>query len=432
MTEDRYCDRSSLYDINMSNIDFSLSTDSKHAIVMEPTIKSISFMKFLKRSAVALLKSNNYKPAAIKTEGFYLIIFLHEDSQLVQATELLRKISGLLYIFIGAAMKLEYVSLSRNVLSIANKLLLNGEKYLIKIETSKLTKSKDDDFTYFRHDLEFFIQTELSSKALDLAPVQDESQADKILYILIGNKIAFISLLVLKGSDCTPFNFLQDIVLCPVYDDCSLLSLVQVLDSGYMPLPIFFFRNRAQLIKIIRKFDEIIRNYPIDSVTFYLLSMNDMHRPSVRHVNRSSEDNDISKEWGSHVLKLIYEQVIIKILLNSNLDSMFISFPFVPFIHPSWFIEKNIKLFNKSKKILLTPLLFSFTPRAFEKKLTTLIDANYTIHQNTLIRNYLVDNEPKNFVKVVDKNANIIDQLNFKKFSFNVQKNDILDILDSI
>ncbi len=416
----------------MSNIDFRFSTENKHAIVMEPTIKSISFMKFLKKSAVALLKSNNYKPESIKTEGFYLIIFLHDDSQLVQATELLRKISGLLYIFIGVVMNLEYVTLSNNVLSIANKLLLNGEKYLIRIETSKLTESKDDDFTYFRHDLEFFIQTELSSKALDLVPVQDESQADKILYILIGNKIAFISLLVLKGSDCTPFNFLQDVVLCPVYDDCSLLSLVQVLDSGYMPLPIFFFRNRSQLIKIIRKFDEIIRNYPIDSIAFYLLPMNDIQRPSVRHVNRASEDDNISKKWRSQVLKLIYEQVIIKILLNSNFDSMFISFPFVPFIHPSWFIEKNIKLFNESKKILLTPLLFSYTPRAFEKKLTTLIDSNYTIHQNTLIRNYLVDIEPKNFVKVVDKNANSIGQLNFKKFSFNVRKNDILDILDSI
>ena len=155
---------------------------------------------------------------------------------------------------------------------------MDGEKYLIKIETSKLTAPKDGDFIYFKHDLEFFIQTELSSKAKGLVCVKDESQADKILYILIGNTIAFVSLLLLKGSDCTPFNFLQDIVLCPIYDDCSLLSLVQVLDSGYMPLPIFFFCNRSGLIKKIRKFDEIIRNYPIESVTFYLFSMNDMQR----------------------------------------------------------------------------------------------------------------------------------------------------------
>jgi hypothetical protein len=416
----------------MSNIDFSLSSDNKHAIVMEPTIKSISFMKILKKSSIALLKSNKYKAKSIKTEGFYLIIFLHDDSQLVQATELLRKISGLLYIFIGAVMNLEYDTLSKSVLSIANKLLMNGEKYLIRIETSKLTESKDDDFTYFKHDLEFFIQTELSSKAIGLAPVQDEAQADKILYILIGNDIAFISLLVLKGSDCTPFNFLQDIVLCPIYDECSLLSLVQVLDSGYMPLPIFFFRNRSQLIKIIRKFDEIIRYYPIDSVTFHLISMKDIQWPSVRHANRASKEDNISKEWRSQVQCLIYEQVIIKILLHSNLDSVLVSFPFVPFIQPNWFIEKNIKLFHESKKILLTPLLFSYTPRAFENKLTKLIGINHSIHQNTLVRNYLVDSEPKDFAKVEGKYANSISHSNFKKFSLNIRKNDVLDILDSI
>ena len=92
-------------------------------------------------------------------------------------------------------MKLEYDTLSRSVLSIANKLLMDGEKYLIRIETSKLTESKDVDFMYFKHDLEFFIQTELSSKAKGLASVKDESQADKILYILIGNNIAFVRLI---------------------------------------------------------------------------------------------------------------------------------------------------------------------------------------------------------------------------------------------
>src|SRR5688500_5570925 len=161
----------------MNDIDFPLSIDNKHAIVMEPTIKSTSFMKFLKKSAIALLRSNKYKPKSINTEGFYIIIFLYDDSQLVQATELLRKISGISYIFIGATKKLEYDTLSRGVLSIATKLLMDGEKYLIKIETSKLTTPKDGDFIYFKHDLEFFIQTELSSKAKGLVCVKDESQA---------------------------------------------------------------------------------------------------------------------------------------------------------------------------------------------------------------------------------------------------------------
>ena len=416
----------------MSNMNSPLSTENSRAIVMEPTIKSISFLKFLKKSANDLLKSNEYKPKSIKTEGFYVIIFLRDDSQLVQATELLRKISGVSYVFIAAVLKLEYDTLSRSILSIATKLIMNGEKYLIKIETSKLTKSTDDEFTYFKHDLEFFIQTELSSQVKGLIPVQDESHADKILYILIGNDIALISLLVLKGSDCIPFNFLQTDVACPIYDDCSLLSLVQVLDSGYMPMPVLFFDNQLDLIQKIRKFDEIIRNYPIEFVTFYLISMQDTQQSSVRPTNRASRGHHISKEKGNPIQSLIYEQVIIQILLRNDFDSFFVSFPFVPFIHPNWFIQKNIKLFNQSKKILLTPLLFGCPPQAFEKNLTKLVGLNSTINKSILIRNYLDDSEPKDFAEATDRYTKSINTGDFEKFSLNVRKNDIFDILDSV
>ncbi len=89
-------------------------------------------------------------------------------------------------------------------------------------------------------------------------------------------------------------------------------------------------------------------------------------------------------------------------------------------------------MFHESKKILLTPLLFSFTPRAFEKKMTKLIGTNYSIHQNTLIRNYLVDSEPKDFAKAEGKYAKSTRRLKIKKFSLNIRKDDVLDVLDSI
>ena len=417
----------------MSSKDFPISTDSSRAIVMEPTIKSTSYLKFLKKSAIILLKANNYKPKSIKTDGFYIIIFLYDNSQLVQAVELLKKISGVSYIFIGAAMKLEYDTLSGSVLSIANKLIIEGEKYFIKIEKSKLARSKDNEFTYFKHDLEFFIKTELSSKAKGLVPVEDSSHADKILYILIGNNIAIVSLLVLKGSDRTPFNFLQDVVVCPVYDDCSLLSLIQVLDSGYIPLPIFFYRSRLDLIKKLRKFDEIIVNYPIEDVTFYLFSIYDIHGLSVRPAYRPSKKEDnVFKQKSSPIQRLIYEQVIIRILLHTDFPSKFVSFPFIPYIHPPWFIQKNMELFHQSKKIVLTPLLFSLSPRAFEKKLTTIIGKSSSVDESIPIQYTLVDSEPQDFAKAEKKYTNLISPFDFKKFSLNMRKNDIFDILDSI
>ena len=427
----------------MSNTNFTLSPDHRKAIVIESIIKSVSFVNFLKKSAIALLSSYKYKIKSIKKEGYYIIIFLENDSRLVQAIELLRKLAGVSYIFIGITKKLQYDTLSRSVLLVANKLLMDGEKYLLKIESSKLTKPRDGDLIYNKHDLDFFIQSELSSKAKGLVYVQDESQADKILYVLIGNNIAFVSLLVLKGSDRTPFNYGHQMIVCPLYDDCSMLSLVQVLDSGYMPIPIFFFSDRVQLIKQMRKFDEIIRNYPIDSITFYLFSMTDIvERTSVKPANSVSKerglskdkDKDKDKEIGNQIHHLIYEQAIIKILVNSNFNSFLVSFPFVPYIHPNWFIQKNIRLFHQSEKMLLTPLLFRFPPRLLEKELAKLTNTNYTMDSApSFIQNYLIESEPKNFDKTVTKYASSIRHLiNKKEFLLNVRKNDILDVLNTV
>ena len=421
----------------MSNTNFTITPDNKKAIVMESIIKSISFVNFLKKSTIALLSSHKYKIKSIKKEGYYIIIFLDNDSQLVQATELLRKLAGVSYIFIGITKKLQYDTLASSVLLITDKLLMDGEKYLIKIESSKLTKPRDGDFIYNKHDLEFFIQSELSSKAKGLVSVKDESQADKILYILMGNNIAFVSLLVQKGSDRTPFDYGNEMVVCPLYNDCSMLSLIQVLDSGYMPIPIFFFSDRLQLIKQIRRFDEIIKNYPIDSLTFYLFSMKDnVEQISVHPANNASKDHGLSNDHdkGNQIQHLIYEQVIIKILVDSNFNAFLVSFPFVPYIHPNWFIQKSIRLFHQSEKMLLTPLLFRFPPMLLEKELAKLINSNYTIDSHiSFTQDYLIDSEPKNFDKTVTKYANSISHLtSIKKFSLNVRKNDILDVLNTV
>ena len=84
----------------MSNTNFTITPDNKKAIVMESIIKSISFVNFLKKSTIALLSSHKYKIKSIKKEGYYIIIFLDNDSQLVQATELLRKLAGVSYILL--------------------------------------------------------------------------------------------------------------------------------------------------------------------------------------------------------------------------------------------------------------------------------------------------------------------------------------------
>jgi hypothetical protein len=157
---------------------------------------------------------------------------------------------------------------------------------------------------------------------------------------------------------------------------------------------------------------------------------------SVHPANNASKDHGLSNDHdkGNQIQHLIYEQVIIKILVDSNFNAFLVSFPFVPYIHPNWFILKSIRLFHQSEKMLLTPLLFRFPPMLLEKELAKLINSNYTIDSHiSFTQDYLIDSEPKNFDKTVTKYANSISHLtSIKKFSLNVRKNDILDVLNTV
>ena len=91
-----------------------------------------------------------------------------------------------------------------------------------------------------------------------------------------------------------------------------------------------------------------------------------------------------------------------------------------------------MELFHQSKKIVLTPLLFSLSPRAFEKKLTTIIGKSSSVDESIPIQYTLVDSEPQDFAKAEKKYKDLISPFDFKKFSLNMRKNDIFDILDSV
>ena len=69
-----------------------------------------------------------------------------------------------------------------------------------------------------------------------------------------------------------------------------------------------------------------------------------------------------------------------------------------------------------------------------KKELAKLIYSNYTMDFHiSFTQDYLIDSEPKNFDKTVTKYVNSVSQLtSIKKFSLNVRKNDVLDVLNTV
>lgn len=410
-----------------------LLNGNNSVIVIESSIRSLSFLNFLKKTIVNILKSNKFAVNSIKKEGHYLIVYLQNDSYLVHAMELLKKISGISYIFIGVTEDLDYDTLSKNIVSIGIKLLTEGEKYVIKIETSKISNINDEAFLNFRNDLEFYVQSEISSLSKKLICVNDEKMADKILYVVIGSNIAFISLLVERGQDITPFNFLNDIIICPLYSNTSLLSLIQTLNAGYFPLPIFFYLNRLHLIGLLKTFDNIIMKYPIHNIDIHLFDVRDIEGEEGRLIIKAIE-HDLSKYNDTNVRDLFFEQVIINILVASDFNNNFVSLPLMPYIHPHWFIKKNILQINQSNKVLLTPLLFNYPLQMYKKNIPNLDDSRYLTDVNHVLKEYSIDIDQVYFEKIITKflKAFRVQSKHYRKFHLNMRHNDILDILDTV
>jgi hypothetical protein len=407
--------------------------DNNNVIIVESAIKSDLSLNYLKKLIIDILHENNVYISSIKKDGFYYVIELKKSNEIVFTMDLLSKVSGISYIFIAKPLVVDYDVLSKMVIQIWKEILLPGEKFYIIITLSDENNFKKNEFVFFRKDLEFFIISELSSFSIDLKNVRNEIEADKILYILIGNDFAYVSLLLKRCKELMPFKFLKEKVICPLYNEFSFLSFISILDNGFFPFPVFFYSSRNQLIKILKSFDKIIKRYPIRLIDINLINLEKVNLDLTRSLPKNNDDySDVQKKM---VYELMVEEIIVLILLQmKKVDLNFICLSFSPFFHPLWFIKKNVQLSFESGKIPLTPFLFNY-------------DFKYNLKDFYKINNSMVDEQPLNstlsFLDIEQKNYNLIFQKfvdtsklpstnEIIKFNLDMRKDDVLDILDSI
>jgi hypothetical protein len=407
--------------------------DNNNVIIVESAIKSDLSLNYLKKLIIDILHENNVYISSIKKDGFYYVIELKKSNEIVFTMDLLSKVSGISYIFIAKPLVVDYDVLSKRVIQIWKEILLPGEKFYIIITLSDENNFKKNEFVFFRKDLEFFIISELSSFSIDLKNVRNEIEADKILYILIGNDFAYVSLLLKRCKELMPFKFLKEKVICPLYNEFSFLSFISILDNGFFPFPVFFYSSRNQLIKILKSFDKIIKRYPIRLIDINLINLGKVNLDLTRSLSKNNDDySDVQKKM---VYELMVEEIIVLILLQmKKVDLNFICLSFSPFFHPLWFIKKNVQLSFESGKIPLTPFLFNY-------------DFKYNLKDFYKINNSMDVEQPLNstlsFLDIEQKNYNLIFQKfvdtsklpstnEIIKFNLDMRKDDVLDILDSI
>jgi hypothetical protein len=406
----------------------------KKVIVLEPIIKSDKFLNHINALIRETLIENNTLFSSINRDGFYFIVDLKKTNEMVFAMDLLSKISGISCVFIAKCVKTEHDVLSKAVIQIGKKLLLPDEKFYLEIQNASVSDFKDDDdFLFFKKDLEFHTISELSSLSPGIKHTSNESEADKTLFVLIGHGFTYVSLSVTKNKDIMPFKFLGESVVCPVYNDYSLLSLASILNSGFFPIPFIFYNGERHLRQILKSVEKIIKRYPFTNIEINVIDIADLYH---NIFNSCSDDIfDSLKDKKDMVRELICDEIVITILLKLRTKTNFICLPLLPFSHPLWFFKKNILLYFESGKIPLTPFLFNF---GLKNNLTDLYG-----HK----KNDLSDGKPFDTPLFLDVNRDSFElffQKKFpkelvgqyskqvKRFSLDVRKDDLLDIFNSV
>ncbi|MDQ6723223.1 MAG: hypothetical protein M3Z01_03030 [Thermoproteota archaeon] len=408
-----------------------MDDENNKVIIIESIINSEIFLNYLKKLIIDILHENNISFSSIKKDGHYYIVKLKKNSAIVFTMDILSKVSGISCIFIAKSLEIDYDILSKAVVQIGKKILLADEKFSITITTSKEHIFKKNEYLFFKKDLEFLIMSELSSLSSGIKYVRNESEADKILYVLIGTEVAYVSLSLKKGREYMPFNFLNEKVICPIYSEYSFLSLISILNSGFFPIPFIFYSDKKQLIKILKSFEKIIKRYPIQTIDVNLINFNDFNLNISRLYLKNDTNFDIDKK--TMMVKLIQDEIIVMMLLQLKIDATFLSLPLLPFLHPLWFFKKNLLLSFESGKIPLTPFLFNYE---FKNNLKDFYNFNNSaIDEQSLDSNVsFLDITQENFDPVYQKIVNLIkiSSKEIAKFKLDMGKDDVLDILDSI
>ncbi len=405
--------------------------NNNKVIIIESIINSEIFLNYLKKLIIDILHENNISFSSIKQDGLYYIVKLKKNTAIVFTMDILSKVSGISCIFIAKSLEIDYDILSKAAVQIGKKILLADEKFSITITTSKEHMFKKNEYLFFKKDLEFLIMSELSSLSSGIKYVRNGSEADKILYVLIGTESAYVSLSLKKGSESIPFRFLNEKVICPIYSEYSFLSLISILNSGFFPIPFIFYSDKKQLIKILKSFEKIIKRYPVQIIDVNLINFNDFNLNISRLYLKNDTNFDIDKK--TMMVKLILDEIIVIMLLQLKIDATFLCLPLLPFLHPLWFFKKNLLLSFESGKIPLTPFLFNYE---FKSNLKDFYNFNNSaIDEQSLDSNVsFLDITQENFDPIYQKIVNLIKMSSkeIAKFKLDMRKDDVLDILDSI
>lgn len=410
-------------------------TNDDEVIIIEPIFKTEPFIRFIIKSVKSIFKIRGFEFHSIQHQDYFIIITMKNNLKLVDSINAIKFLAGISYILIGTIVKTDFDTLAKKSALIQLKLMLDNEKYFLKVSSLHSSSNKNQNLVFDLFDLEFHLQSELSSSSRGLVRVEVESDADRVLYIIMGPKLTYVSLLVFKGGQDIPLNYLEDSMICPIFDSISIINFITILKSGYKSVPIFYYLNRNHLKDLIKAYEFYARRNTEGIYEFYLFSMGDLLPDVFRNLSLPNQNSSSGGSEDNSLFWIKYQILVYNILSKIDLSHDKVALPIVTFTHPLWYIRKVYSQFKNSNKTLITPLFFNYTLDDFRTSLLELknLDLGMETGEREIAKMTAYENVQKTGLQIPQMNQTLKElRMRHKRFRLRIGKDDIFDIFDSI
>ena len=214
-------------------------------VVVFPSEFAQNMMQLLASNVRAALKSKELLFDSIGRDGPVITVKARDP---VFASSAISLLFGIRRVAIATRTEYDYDSILKEMAEIGSRLLLAGERFLVRVEGAARG--------FVTKDLETAAAAAIIQKGGSARP-GTEKKHDKLLYTFLARRSAYVCIFLDEGLGGMPYGC-RGSAVCPVFNELSAVSALETVRQGYSARMIICYRKKSGLLNLAKMASRII------------------------------------------------------------------------------------------------------------------------------------------------------------------------------
>ena len=222
--------------------------DKNPYVIVFPNEFSKNKIPQLIKNIKKILKMKNQEFSSIKRDNDIILVSANDP---VFSSSAINLLFGIEKTAIARQIKNNFQEIVSEITSIGGNLLLEGERFLVKVEgTSK---------GFFTKDVELSATSSIIEEKSNInAKPGTENSFDKILYTYLTKNNAYVCIFSDNGLGGIPLQSEKIDTICCVYDEISAVSCYETIKQGFNSKIIVCYKQKSELMSLVKILNQIL------------------------------------------------------------------------------------------------------------------------------------------------------------------------------